>query len=183
MSERLFENYIKDSDVSRELCDKYKGIVPNDLIILWQRYGFGSFMGGYMKMINPEEYQELISETYFRGSVSVPMFVTAFGDVLIWESNRYIRMIKYKDGTFEGMAAGFDFFLEDLQNEVFNKDFFEISEYNEAVKMWGDIKFEECFGYVPLLGLGGNKRVQNLKKVKIREHIEIISQLVGKIGM
>ena len=31
--------------------------------------------------------------------------------------------------------------------------------------------------------LGGSEKVQNLKKVKIREHIELISQLVGKIGM
>ena len=36
---------------------------------------------------------------------------------------------------------------------------------------------------MPLLGLGGSEKVQNLKKVKIIEHIELISQLVGKIGM
>ena len=38
-------------------------------------------------------------------------------------------------------------------------------------------------GDVPLLGLGGSEKIQNLKKVKIREYIELISQLVGKIGM
>ena len=43
--------------------------------------------------------------------------------------------------------------------------------------MHGSLSFDECFGYVPLLGLGGAKKVENLKKVKIREHIELITQL------
>ena len=81
------------------------------------------------------------------------------------------------------MASGFGFFLEDLENGIFNKDFFDIDMYTEATRMWGNIEFNECFGFVPLLGLGGSQKVENLKKVKIKEHIEIISQLVGKIGM
>lgn len=53
----------------------------------------------------------------------------------------------------------------------------------EAVDKWGKVEADECFGYVPLLGLGGKESVDNLKKVKIREHIELITQMVGKIGM
>ena len=30
--------------------------------------------------------------------------------------------------------------------------------------MHGSLLFDECFGYVPLLGLGGAKKVENLKK-------------------
>lgn len=183
MSKKLFENFIKENDVSQELCNKYEMFLPSELINLWTEYGFGSFMDGYLKIINPEEYQDLLVDTYFRGNVSVPMFITAFGDIIAWEENRYIRMIKYKNGLFKGMAAGFDFFLEDLQNKVFDKDFFDITMYTGAIQIWGNIEFDECFGYVPLLGLGGSEDVKNLKKVKIREHIELISQMVGKIGM
>lgn len=183
MSEVLFDNFIKEADAGQNICDKYKRLLPDDLIKLWQIYGFGNFMNGYMKLINPEEYQKLIIESYFRGHISIPMFVTAFGDIITWEENRYIRMIMYKNGIFKGMASGFDFFLKDLQNQVFNEDFFEIALYNEAVKMWVDLKFDECFGYVPLLGLGGSKRVHNLKKVKIKEHLIVFCQLVGCIGM
>jgi len=34
-----------------------------------------------------------------------------------------------------------------------------------------------------LLGLGGQKTVENIDKVKIKEHIYIISELAGNIGM
>ena len=54
-------------------------------------------------------------------------------------------------------------------------------EYKEAVIENGKLNFDECFGYVPLLGLGGSEKVENLKKVKIKEHIELIMQMVGKI--
>lgn len=72
-------------------------------------------------------------------------------------------------------------FLEDLELGIFNNKFFDIKKYNEAIIKLGKIELNECFGYFPLLGLGGSEKVENLKKVKIREHIEIITQLVGKI--
>lgn len=63
------------------------------------------------------------------------------------------------------------------------KNFAQLHQYIEAVNKLGKLEQDECFGYVPLLGLGGSEKIQNLKKVKIREYIELISQLVGKIGM
>ena len=68
-----------------------------------------------------------------------------------------------------------------MVDEEFLKMYFDIQKYNEAVTKYGNIKFDECFGYVPLLGLGGSEKVDNLKVVKTREHIELITQLVGRI--
>ena len=65
--------------------------------------------------------------------------------------------------------------------DYFCKEFFELDNYTAAVSKLGELKYDECFGYVPLLGLGGSEKVENLKKVKIKEHIELITQLVGKI--
>ena len=39
--------------------------------------------------------------------------------------------------------------------------------------------FDECFGYVPLLALGGPETADHLEKVKLREHIALISQFTG----
>ena len=150
---------------------------------LWKKYGFGSFLDGYLKMINPEEYQELICDTYFRGNVSVPILVTAFGDILTLEEGQYIGMVKYKNGTFSIVTKNFKRFMHNLEDEYFLEKYFQIPQFEEAVDKWGKVEAGECFGYVPLLGLGGKESVDNLKKVKIREHIELITQMVGKIGM
>ena len=42
-------------------------------------------------------------------------------------------------------------------------------------------KITECFGYVPLLAMGGKESVNSIKKVKMREHISLIINLVGGI--
>ncbi len=35
------------------------------------------------------------------------------------------------------------------------------NEYNEGIIENGKLNFEECFGYVHLLGLGGSEKVEN----------------------
>lgn len=180
--ESIFDCFERDKKASRELLAKYNTILPSALLDVWQEYGFGSLLGGYLKMINPDEYQALLHSSYVLSSTAIPIFITAFADILTWEKGRYIRIIKYKDGVFDGIAAGFDFFWGDLADGAFDARFFEITSYEAAVKKYGKLQFDECFGYTPLLGLGGSKKVDNLRKVKIKEHIDLITQAVGKVG-
>ena len=57
----------KGQDIKKKLLQKYKTIVPDELAKIWGEYGFGRLLGGYLKVINPEDYQQLLNETYFRG--------------------------------------------------------------------------------------------------------------------
>ena len=55
--------------------------------------------------------------------------------------------------------------------------------YCDAVLI-GDWEIIEKYPYSSsLLGLGGSEKVDSLDKVKIREHTELVSQMVGKVGM
>lgn len=173
----------KGQDIKEKLLQKYKTIVPDELIKIWEDYGFGRLIGGYLKVINPEDYQELLNETYFRGNISIPILATVFGDIVTLEEGQYIGMVKYKNGNFVMLAKSFERFMQNLENEYFLEKYFQIPQYTEAVNKLGKLEQGECFGYVPLLGLGGSEKVDNLDKVKIREHIELISQMVGKVGM
>ncbi|WP_083536288.1 T6SS immunity protein Tdi1 domain-containing protein [Chryseobacterium vrystaatense] len=53
--------------------------------------------------------------------------------------------------------------------------------YFPAREKLGEPAFEESYGYVLLLGLGGPEKVENLEKVKLKEHILIVAQALGKI--
>ena len=173
----------KGQDIKQELLQRYKTILPDELIEIWEDNGLARLMGGYLKVVNPEDYQELLKETYYRGNISVPILVTAFGDIVTFEEGQYIGMVKYKNGNFVMLAKNFKRFIQNLGDDYFLEKYFQIPQYIEAVNKLGKLEQDECFGYVPLLGLGGSEKIQNLKKVKIREYIELISQLVGKIGM
>ncbi len=178
------ENKIeKCLDMKQEIIQKYEAVLPDEIIKIWEDYGLCTLLEGYLKLINPDEYQELLSETYFRGTVSIPIFTTAFGDIITLEEAQYIGMVKYKNGNFIILAKSFSRFIQNLADDYFLEKYFQIPQYAEAVKKLGKLEYDECFGYVPLLGLGGSEKIENLNKVKIREHVELISKTVGKIGL
>ncbi len=167
----------------KDLFVKYEATLPAELLNIWKKYGFATLLDGYLRVIDPDDYQELLMETYFRGKVSIPILSTAFGDIITLEEGQYIGIVQYKNGRFGILTKGFHRFLSNLTDDYFTQKYFEPSQYRMAVERLGKLGPGECFGYVPLLGLGGTQKIENLRKVKCREHIELISQLVGKIGM
>lgn len=106
----------------------------------------------------------------------------AFGDVITLEEQEYIGIIRYKDGAFSIVCKGLDLFLQFIDNHYITKHF-DLSFYHEAVEKHGQLDYNQCFGFVPLLALGGSKDIDHLDKVKIIEHILLITQLAGNIGM
>ena len=89
------------------------------------------------------------------------------------ESQRY--------GEDDIIESGFKYLMMDIEYGELDEDYLSIEQYNAAVKKYGELGYDECFGYVPLLALGGKESVDNLKKVKMKEHIELIYNMVGGI--
>lgn len=74
-----------------------------------------------------------------------------------------------------------DFFFDDLGDEAFKNKALDWSPYPQAVKKYGVPEYDECFGYEPILGLGDLKKIDNLNKVKLVEHIYLIKEFMGPI--
>lgn len=181
MLNRILEDFNTISTVSNELINKYKTKLPEEVIIIWQEYGFGTFYNGYLKVINPDDFIVSLEKSYFQGDVSIPIFATAFGDLITWEKNQFVGIVKYRYGDNDVISDGFEFFIDDVTDGELDEEYLSIRQYNEAIKKYGSLEYDECFGYVPLLALGGKESVDNLKKVKIREHIALITEMVGEI--
>ena len=180
----MLKDFKKKKDMPKEIIEKYKGQVPDEIIEIWKNYGLGSFLSGYLRVINPDDYKELVEETYFRGKESIPLFTTAFADVITWQKNRYIGIIFYKEEDFDIIDSGMDFFFTDIYTEdSLRNDFFDLNLYEKAVKKYGELEYNQSFCFVPLLGLGGKKSVDNLDKRDTLTHIYLITELVGKVGI
>lgn len=174
-------DYISVLNIEQKIVEKYNNVIPQKLLELWENKGLGMFMDGYLKTINPDEYKNILNESYFNAANSIPIMATAFGDIITWEENKYVGLVKYKYGTSEIMISNYDLFLVLLNNNSFVSRFFQIDLYEKAVDKYGTLNYDECFGYVPLLAIGGKESVNNIKKVKIREHIALITELAGGI--
>lgn len=86
----------KGIKMEQDLIKKYESVLPEELLDIWENYGQAELLDGYLRIINPEEYQELLEETYFRGKVSVPIMTTAFGDIITLEKGEYIGSLSIK---------------------------------------------------------------------------------------
>ena len=77
-----------------------------------------------------------------------------------------------------------DFFFTDIYTEdSLRNEFFDLNLYEKAVKKYGELEYNQSFCFVPLLGLGGKKSIDNLDKGDTLTHIYLITELVGKVGI
>ena len=56
MELKALQDFELHSKVTEETIEKFEYNIPNNFIELWKKYGFGSFMQGYFKIINPGDY-------------------------------------------------------------------------------------------------------------------------------
>ncbi|MCM3225728.1 T6SS immunity protein Tdi1 domain-containing protein [Terribacillus saccharophilus] len=179
---QILSDFILEEAVSPSVIDEYKDIIPTQVINIWKEYGFGSALQGYIKIINPHRLNDLIEEVYIRHQEAIPLFVTSMGDVIVWERNRYLNLLNFRKNRVDIIAAGFDFFLDDLNDKSFLIEELDWLPYPQAIEIHGIPLFDECYAYVPLLGLGGPETIENLKRVKFREHIYLSTQVLGPIS-
>ena len=92
-----FDSFEKEWNAEHELCIKYSSILPQDLVNVWQEYGFGSLMDGYLRIINPDEYKPLLDDSYGLSSTAIPIFVTAFADIVTWSDRIYTTTVPIKN--------------------------------------------------------------------------------------
>ena len=179
----VFKDFILEEKVEFETIEKYRNELPQELISVWEEYGFGSFMNGYLRIINPNEYLDIVQEGYICSGVesAIPVLLTSFGDIFIWENNKYLNRLNFKRGRLDVVLRGMRHFFSLLEDKEFVKDELDMSVYYKAIEKLGIPRYNDCFGFVPLLALGGKETVDSLDIVKIKEHILIILALVGPI--
>lgn len=158
MSQKI-DDFIREQSVSNEIIEQYQNKIPDEMIAFWKEYGFGTFLNGFMKTVNPDDYKDLLIEGSQRFHDRIVLFATAMGDLIIWDGN-FVRILKFRYGVTDTIMSGFKFFFEDLSDEDFREEDLKWNPYLEAVELIGVPKYEECFGYVPLLGLDGLKMLK-----------------------
>lgn len=172
-----FEFYSKVPD---EIIMEYKEKIPAQFIEIWKNYGFGTFLNGFLRIINPNDYMDFTQKSYFEKK-SIPLLVTALGDIIVWEDNAYFFILQYRYNNFSSLARGFKVFEKLLDETEYFFRKVQAKNFNEALQNLGAPAYDECFGYVPLLSLGGSEKPENLQKVKLREHLELMFQMQGGI--
>ncbi len=177
--ERVFSDFKLHKKVTDDVINKYRDKVGEDVIEIWEKYGFGSTFKGYLKIINPDDLQELLEETYIMPFDDIPVFVTGMGDIIVCNSTGSFGILDYRHQRIKVLWSKRKIMWTYFLNDYFQDKYWMWNPYFEAVERYGEPDYDECFGYEPLLSLGGEERVENLKIVKYDVHIRIISEVQG----
>ena len=174
----LFKNSIKHSDVPEEIIEKYRGKVSENIISLWREYGFCTTEDGYYKLVNPDDYADIFREIY-GGSDKNPvvLFVTAMADIIFYDDDRYFNLVDIRHEKVKTIGDDFSMTMERIETADFRSYYLSWDLYEKAVPILGTPAYEECFAYEPLLSLGGKEKVENLRKVNLMVHLDIVSQM------
>ena len=196
--ERNQHTYVKHSDAPKEVIEKYRNIYqgqsyfPEELIWIWENMGFGVYEDGFLQIVNPYEYEFVFEYIDKLLEPTVVWGVTALGDLLVWEGNdnwtiapdegnrySFIDITKLeKKVRGKKISVFLNIILhdkEDLIGDFSAKSYFQVKD--QLLKL----EYDQCYGYVPALALGGTKSNKNLKVVDTKSYIDIIGQSVGKI--
>ena len=179
-------DFVPHAPVPREIVDEYRGRVPDELIEVWETYGYGTFGEGFLRIIDPNLYEaevgDCIGKTQGDG-IAIPVMTTGLGDLITWEPSAGVIGILYREIRTVGLGSMDAFLtLTYLDGAEHLSDTLNWDIFPEAVAAHGELPYDQSFIFVPLLSMGGEAKVENLHKRDTIASIQVAVDLQGIIG-
>ncbi|BDG30759.1 hypothetical protein PthBH41_04710 [Parageobacillus thermoglucosidasius] len=64
-AQNIFNHFKLEGKVPISTVEKYKGRIPSEVVDIWKQYGFGSVLQGYLKIVNPDKFQDLLEDVIY----------------------------------------------------------------------------------------------------------------------
>ncbi len=176
----VFESFQQVSPIAADTIARFADRAPAGAVEAWGSYGAGFVSGdGYFRFMDPGHAAKMLDGVIGLPDGAVVLFVTALGD-LVAHANGVYLVVKSRWGVIDVIqGASFDQVVASLGDPADRERVWEWEPYPEAVAREGVPSFEQCFGFVPLLALGGPSTADHLQVVGVWEHLAVIAQLAG----
>ncbi|WP_159100263.1 T6SS immunity protein Tdi1 domain-containing protein [Streptomyces lunaelactis] len=176
-----FRTFDPVAPISEETITQFAGQVPDGVVELWRAQGAG-FVGddGYFRVVDPAR-----AASMFKGVLSLPegstvLFTTALADAVVSVNGLYL-VVKSRFGAIDIVERrSFDEIVGLIEDPAQRDVGWEWQPYPAARDRDGVPGLEQCFGYVPLLALGGSSNLDHLQLGGLYEHLAVIAQLAGQ---
>lgn len=181
-----------------EAIDRWRGKLPNQLLDYWRQEGWASYGHGRFWTVNPDAYEDLVDEwlhdTAFEQLDSYHVIArSAFGELyacgektgpklkILCPTHALIALAKdlrpktpdRLDFEIRGL------FSNRMKEDCDLKDEDRKPLFERALKKLGPLASDEIYGFEPAIVAGGRMRLENLRKVKLDQHLTILRQLAA----
>lgn len=138
-------------------------------------------LNGYIRFIYPNKLNSIIKEGFKNPDKIIPFAITAFGDILTYEKDKYICLVSFINNSSKVLSSNIDQFFDDLKDMDYINEIFDIDYYYDAIDKYGKLNNDECYGFIPIISFNNKKDTRNLCKVKYNEYLHLVIQMNGKI--
>ncbi|WP_236236788.1 GAD-like domain-containing protein [Pseudomonas faucium] len=175
-------------EVPPSSIERYRDKLPEKLLEYWREHGWCGYGDGIFWTVNPQDYEgvvnSFIENTALKGRDTYHVIARgAFGDLYLYgeHSGFSVSIVPYTSNysgrnstpvalDHKKAVEGF-FLLMDQESNDFG-DLFE-----PAKNKLGRLEYDEIYGFVPALAIGGMIKLENIERVKAVEHLIFLSQL------
>ncbi|OTA21234.1 GAD-like domain protein [Xenorhabdus beddingii] len=181
--------------VPAEAIEKWRGRLPNKLLYYWETEGWNSYQDGLFSIVNPDDYEDIVDmwleDTPFESMDSYHVIArSGFGKLYLCGEKTGINLsiscifnkITYdKDNCFEKNEKKseidiFSFFASKSVNHFDLKGGAKAGIFSRAVEKYGPLNENEIFGFEPAIILGGDIKLENVRKLDMHIHLDILRQ-------
>jgi hypothetical protein len=147
-------DFVPHAPVQAATVEAYDGLVPAEIIELWQRYGYGSFGGGFVRLIDPHAYEARIGNLLGKmigDGTAVPIMVTALADVVLWEPDRGVAGLLLRQRRAVGLGSRPRTLVQltARHGAAHLARAFDWAPYPEAVARHGVPAYDEVLAHLP----------------------------------
>ena len=158
---------------------RYRDRLPSSLLEEWRISGWAGFQQGFLWLTDPSVLEPGVRPWKLERP-ALCFGRTAFGDLFLWDGGA-VQGLFVHEGSLQRMTDSFDMFFElSLCDDDFLEDVLDKAMFEDALERLGPLTSGEMYTFVPAPALGGEKSVDSLQKVKMREQLLLLSQLHAK---
>ena len=151
---------------NEKILNFYREILPNEIIELWEEYGFGEYGNGLIKIVNPKDYMNSLYT--WLGQIDytkIPIIVTAFGDIFYYRKldndKNDVSMLNIHYREIIVCSYSYQSFFEKyITDRKVIKNVLRDNLYKKSIKKLGRLNDKDIFFFVPALVLGGREDIK-----------------------
>jgi hypothetical protein len=173
----LFNEFHSVAPIGAQTVGLYGDQMPEGLVEFWQTNGVGFIGDGYFRLVDPARAKMMLAPV-----MEVPgpvILLTAMAD-FVYTAKGAFFIVKPRFNSIEITQMSFAQ-LVGLMDPASGarQSIWEWEPYPQAAAVGGVPGFEECYGFVPLLSLGGRPDPGSLQLGGVYQHIGINLQMGG----
>ncbi|SEF12160.1 GAD-like domain-containing protein [Arthrobacter alpinus] len=106
-------DFVQHAPVEPEIIEEYHDRVSDEIIEFWKQYGYGTFGNGFIRVINPKEYETELAECIGKvtgRNTALPIKVLGLADLITWDGTGIIANI-YRNDQRSGLGPKLSTFI------------------------------------------------------------------------